>query len=178
VRHNPPPTRARCSIHTRPFKDYAVFVLGAVARAWSRYSNSWRDFFLCIEHLMAPNQMKQPTQGPAWRGWLARQPCGKWVARAACGRWQALAEEGDPSTTRERSTGGSRCCAARAEDAQGTPTQSHISSSILVYDDTTTDGHGRARHSAVHRQSFPCENEAFYPKVDDLQYKSSRSLIS
>ena len=33
------------------------------------------------------------------------------------------------------STGASGRGAARAEDAQGTPTQSHISSSILVYED-------------------------------------------
>jgi len=36
-----------------------------------------------------------------------------------------------PSTTRSRRTG-----AARAEDAQGTPTQSHISPSILVHEET------------------------------------------
>ena len=30
--------------------------------------------------------------------------------------------------------------AARAEDAQGTPTQSHISPSLLVYEDTIEQG--------------------------------------
>jgi len=33
---------------------------------------------------------------------------------------------------------------ARAEDAQGTPTQSHISPSILVYEDKGDEGHARS----------------------------------
>ena len=40
--------------------------------------------------------------------------------------------------------------AARAEDAQGTPTQSHTSPSILVYEDKDTN----VRFLSSHRQSF------------------------
>ena len=64
-------------------------------------------------------------------------------------------------------------CAARAEDAQGTPTQSHISPSILVYEDNNNNKRARWTHQEGVTSVKHFKGSAFTPKVNGFVPASS-----
>ena len=106
-----------------------------------------------------------------WRG--TPEKTGRWFRRGAGTTWSRKSygetERVDAICVRDsrltrRGTTHSRDLsgrgAARAEDAQGTPTQSHISPSILVYEDTIRvevcgSGEARGRLGAGSRMGRP-----------------------
>ena len=70
---------------------------------------------------------------------------------------------------------GSRRGTPRAEDAQGTPTQSHIPPSILVYDGTRTEGPRRspgARRGPPVRGALHHTGALFYPGLDIIHTRA------